>query len=190
MGDPRRLRKKYETPMHPWRRENLEEEKVLVKEFALKNKHELWKMRSALRAFKNQAKKLIAARGSQAARERVQLIQRLERLGLGRSDAPLEDILDLTVRGILERRLQSIAFRKGFARSMEQARQFIVHRHVTIAGKRVTAPSYLVQRAQEAVIQFASRSSLANAGHPERARPEQASPPPQAASEAPTPEAA
>src|SRR3989338_1367640 len=121
MGDPRRLRKKYETPMHPWRRENLEEEKVLVKEFALKNKHELWKMRSALRAFKNQAKKLIAARGSQAARERVQLIQRLERLGLVRSDAPLEDILDLTVRGILERRLQSIAFRKGFARSMEQA---------------------------------------------------------------------
>lgn len=43
---------------------------------------------------------------------------------------------------LLERRLDNVCFRLGFATSRSQARQFIRHGHVTIGGKRVTIPSY------------------------------------------------
>lgn len=43
---------------------------------------------------------------------------------------------------LLERRLDNVCFRLGFATSRSQARQFIRHGHVTINGKRVTIPSY------------------------------------------------
>ncbi len=43
---------------------------------------------------------------------------------------------------LLERRLDNVCFRLGFATSRSQARQFIRHGHVTISGKRVTIPSY------------------------------------------------
>jgi small subunit ribosomal protein S4 len=168
MGDPRRLRKKYSTPMHPWRREIIEGERVVKLEYALKNKEELWRMTSALRDFKDQAKKLIAQRGLQADTERKQLMLRMERLGLLSAGAKLDDILSLQTKGILERRLQSFMYRKGLARSMKQARQFITHYHVSVNGNVISAPSYIVPKAHEELIQFRQASSLVNSEHPER----------------------
>lgn len=46
---------------------------------------------------------------------------------------------------VLERRLDNIVFRLGFASSRAQARQLITHGHVQINGKRVDIPSYLVR---------------------------------------------
>lgn len=174
MGDPRRLRKQYETPAHPWQKETIEADRKLKNEYAFKNKQELWKMNAFLHNFKNQAKKLIAARGTQAERERTQLMQRLQRLGLVEVDAKLDDVLGLTIRDIMERRLQSIVFRKGLARSMKQARQFITHYHVMVGEKKMGAPSYLVPKTEEALITFSQRSTLMNPEHPERVPVERA----------------
>lgn len=168
MGDPRRLRKKYTGLMHPWRKENIAAEKELTSEYALKNKQEVWRMNSFLRDFKNQAKKLIALKTVQANKERDLLLKRLQSLGLLSLDTKLDNILSLSLRDVMERRLQSFVFRKGFARSMAQARQFIVHRHVTIGGREVTAPSYMVKKADEEIIQFTGSSSFINPEHPER----------------------
>ena len=55
---------------------------------------------------------------------------------------------------------------------MKQARQFIVHRHIKIGDKKVTSPSYLVSKDEEAVMTFSENSNLANAEHPERSVPE------------------
>ena len=44
MGDPRKIRKKYETPTHPWQKDRIDEEKTLTIEFGLKNKKEIWRM--------------------------------------------------------------------------------------------------------------------------------------------------
>ncbi len=168
MGDPRRLKKKYETPAHPWRRENIETERVIKKEYALKNKRELWKMKSILKNFKDQAKKLIAAHTKHAEREKSQLMQRLERLGLIQHGAKLDDILSLTTKNILERRLQSIIYRKGLARTMSQSRQFIVHQHVAVGKTKITSPGHLVTKEEETSISFYPRSTLANPEHAER----------------------
>ncbi|MBD3231529.1 30S ribosomal protein S4 [Candidatus Dependentiae bacterium] len=45
---------------------------------------------------------------------------------------------------LLERRLDNVLFRLKMAFSRDQARQFIVHGHVSVNGKRVKSPSYLV----------------------------------------------
>ena len=168
MGDPRRLRKKFETPLHPWRSENIEAERAVKQEYALKNKQELWRMSSVLRDFKNQAKKLIARQGVQADLERKQLLSRLERLGLLQTGAKLDAVLSLQTKDILNRRLQSFVYRQGIARSMKQARQFITHYHVAVSGRTVSAPSYIVTKADESMIQVRQTSSLVNPDHPER----------------------
>ena len=49
---------------------------------------------------------------------------------------------------LLERRLDNVVFRLGFARTRPQARQFVSHGHVLVDGRRVNIPSYLVQPGQ------------------------------------------
>ncbi len=44
----------------------------------------------------------------------------------------------------LERRLDSVVFRLGFARTRAEARQLVLHRHFLVNGKRVNIPSFLV----------------------------------------------
>ncbi|HSA15016.1 MAG TPA: 30S ribosomal protein S4 [Spirochaetota bacterium] len=46
---------------------------------------------------------------------------------------------------LLERRLDNVVFRMGFASSRVQARQFIQHRHITVNGTIVDVPSYRVK---------------------------------------------
>ena len=45
---------------------------------------------------------------------------------------------------LLERRLDSVVFRMGFARTRKEARQIVGHKHVLVNGKCVNIPSYLV----------------------------------------------
>ena len=46
---------------------------------------------------------------------------------------------------ILERRLDNVVTRLGFASSRPQARQFITHGHITVNGRKLDIPSYLVR---------------------------------------------
>lgn len=169
MGDPKKARKTYETPMHPWNKGRIEEENVLVKEYGMKNKREIYKMRSILKNFKDQAKNLIALKTSQGAKEKSQMLAKLTRLGLLKQQTDsLDPILDLMLRDILERRLQTQVYKKGLARSVDQARQFIIHGHITVADKKMTSPSYMLMVAEEAALNFAPNSALNNIDHPER----------------------
>lgn len=49
---------------------------------------------------------------------------------------------------LLERRLDNVVYRLGFARTRPQARQFVNHGHVLVDGKKVDIPSYLVEPGQ------------------------------------------
>ena len=46
---------------------------------------------------------------------------------------------------ILESRLDNVIFRLGFARTRKEARQIVDHKFVTVNGKKVNIPSYLVK---------------------------------------------
>lgn len=168
MGDPRKHRKKYEPPHHPWQGARIERERGLLHQFGLKNKKEIWKMDSKRKGFADQAKRLIAATGTQADKERQFLFSRLTRLGLLSGNPKLDDVLSLTIEDIMNRRLQSLIHKKGLSRSMKQARQFITHQHIICGGRTITAPNYLVPVTDEASIGFIEASSLFPPDHPER----------------------
>lgn len=168
MGDPRRIKKKWSKPGHPWQKERIEEERKLLYEYGLKNKTEIWKTNSLLKNYTDQAKKLIAATGKQAEKERTQLVQRLAKYGLVKHGAKLDDVLELTIKKILDRRLQTIVSKKSMAHTIKQARQFITHEHVLVKGKVLTSPAYLVKLEEEPTIAFVTTSTLSSPDHPER----------------------
>ncbi len=55
------------------------------------------------------------------------------------------DVTGIALLKLLERRLDNVVYRLGFARTRLQARQLVTHRHVRVNGKRVNIPSYLVR---------------------------------------------
>lgn len=169
MGDPRKRRKQYKTPGHPWQKARIDEEKVLTREYGFANKKEIWKVNTLLLSFKARAKKLLSATGDSANKDREELMGRLARLGILEESATVDDILGLSFRDIADRRLQSLVMRKGLARTVKQARQFIVHRHILVGDKKLSSPSYLVLKSEEESIAFVENSNLANEEHPERA---------------------
>ncbi len=169
MGDPKKPKKKYETPNHPWRKANLEHEAELLKKYGLRNKKEYQKMSSLLKKVHNQTKRLTSLAGTpQAEHEKEQLMQRLRTLGMISEEQTFEDILSLEEEVVLDRRLQSVVLRKNLARSPKQARQFIVHGHITVNGVKTNSPSFLVPLAFDSTVSFSPNSSIFSEEHPER----------------------
>ena len=82
----------------------------------------------------------------------------------------IDDILSLKVQTQLERRLQTIVYRKGLARSPKQARQLITHGHIAIAGRRVNIPGYHVTRTDEGQIAYYGTSPFVSDSHAEKVR--------------------
>jgi small subunit ribosomal protein S4 len=64
---------------------------------------------------------------------------------------------------LLERRLDNVVFRLGFASSRKQARQLIIHRHILINNSLVTIPAYLLRAGD--VIQVKEKSKKLDAIH-------------------------
>lgn len=58
---------------------------------------------------------------------------------------------------LLERRLDNLVYRMGFAHSRNQARQLIKHSHFTVNGRRVNIPSYLVRQGDTIAVAETSR---------------------------------
>lgn len=169
MGSPKKQRKKFSKPAHPWQKERILAEQELLKEYGLNRKYEIWKMNTILRNFTHQAKNLVTIKNPQVEKEKSQLLAKLFSMGLLAKDAALEDVLSLTLKDVMERRLQTLVHRKNMAGSFKQARQFIIHGHIALGEKTVNAPSHLVLLKEEKDICFAQNSALSNASHPERA---------------------
>ncbi len=60
---------------------------------------------------------------------------------------------------LLERRLDSVVFRLGFASTRRDARQLVSHCHFTVNGKKVNIPSYLIKAGDVIEVRESSRSS-------------------------------
>lgn len=169
MGDPRRLKKKYKNPIHPWQRARIDEEAVLMRNYGLKNKREIWKMDAVLKRFTELAKKVIKAENTQTEKERANMLEQIYLMGLtDKQNAQLDDALGLTINNVMERRLQTIVYKKGYANTMKKARQFITHGHVLVGDKKMSSPGHIVTRAEEEKVAIAQESPFASAEHPER----------------------
>lgn len=168
MGDPKKQRKKYATPRFPWRTDALKDELKLLGQYGLRNKHELWRHETMLSNLRGIARSLIGKASGERGKMERELLARLKKLGVLHETAVLDDVLDLTIEDILERRLQTIVFRKGMAKTIHQTRQLITHAHVMIGNRRVTVPSYIVTKEEENQITYAPKSPFSNPNHPLR----------------------
>ncbi len=202
MGYPGKAKKLYDTPNHPWQKARIDEETGIVKKYGLRNKKGVWKFASELRKYRGNARTLLGVMAagnlpedSHYIRDANAIVNKLQGLGVLKEDAKLEDILALKIDDLLERRLQTIVFRKGYATSMKQARQFIVHGHISLNGRKITIPSYMVLKAEEESIGYyvgspITKEKLAAKPAPVAAAPAARSKPAAAAAPAEAPAAA
>jgi small subunit ribosomal protein S4 len=175
MGYPGKNHKQYEKPTRKFEKVRQADEVRLLVNYGLRNKREVWKSQMVLRRFRRAARDITAMSSAgvdpKAVEQRKrQMLEHLERMGFLGADAGIEAVLSLKVEQQLERRLQTIVYRKGLARSPKQARQFVTHGHIMIGTRKVTIPGYHVSRAEEAQVCYAAHSPIANEVHPERAR--------------------
>ncbi len=137
------LKKKYSKPRRMYDSVRIEEEGNLARKYGLKNMREIWKAQAAVDKIREQAKKLITeGEGGQK-----KLFEKLNKIGF--KVEKIADVLALNKEDWLNRRLQTIVFKKELASTINEARQLIVHGHITIRGNTVNSPSYMVNVDEE-----------------------------------------
>ena len=145
---PKRKQKKYSKPKRPYDKERIQDEDGLVKKYGLKNKKEIWKSEDAIEKIRGQAKSLL----TKSEKEQEKFMGKLRKSGFDVNK--IADILSLNKEDYLKRRLQSIVVKKGLATTPRQARQFIVHKHISINKEIINAPSYIVPIEDEKKIEL------------------------------------
>ncbi len=139
----KRKQKKYSKPKRSFERERIEEEAAIKEQFGLKNKKEIWKAEARIDSIREKAKKLISA----SPEEQQALFERLKKMGFDVNS--IGDVLSLTKKDFLNRRLQTILVTKKLTPTPKSARQLIVHKKVLINNRAVNSPSYIVPKSLE-----------------------------------------
>ena len=118
---------------------------------------------------RRQARKLTATSGDeQAQKEKTLLLAKLNRLGILEQESGLEDVLRMTPENILDRRLQTQVYLQGLASTAKQARQLIIHGHISVEGAVTRVPGMIVTKLQEKNITYSPKSALNSDLHPVR----------------------
>lgn len=98
----------------------------------------------------------IQLREKQKAKRMYGLLEKQFRIYFAKSDQK-KGITGENLLIMLERRLDNVAYRMGFASSRLQSRQLVRHSHVQVNGKKVNIPSYQVKPGDEISIKEKSR---------------------------------
>ncbi len=141
-----RKKKLYSRPTNPFEKSRIEEENVLVKKYGLKNKREVWKALAKVNYFRKRAMALVES----PIEEQEVFFNKLKKVGLNAST--ITEVLALNIEDLLKRRLPTVVLGKGLANTAKQARQFVVHKGISIGGKIVDSPSYIVSVDEENII--------------------------------------
>ena len=170
MGDPKKTKRKYSRPRKPWDKTRLDEERIIKENYGLKNKKELWMTEKMLKNKRQNARKLLALELEKRIKREKEILDSLKTIGILKGNATLDDVLGLKIEEFLERRLQTIIWRKGMANTPKQARQFIVHGHIAINGKKVSTPSYIVKADEEEKIKYYKKPLKLNTEKPTKTK--------------------
>jgi small subunit ribosomal protein S4 len=121
----------------------IKEEDTIKTKFGLKNKTEIWKISAKVKSLRIKAKKLIP----KTEKDKQEFFARLNAMGLEVKN--VSDVLALKNEDLLNRRLQTVVFNKGLAKTILEARQLITHKSVFVDGRIVNIPSFVVDRENE-----------------------------------------
>ena len=159
-------------PRRPYEKERLDAELKLLGQFGLKNKREIWRVRLILSKTRATARNLLTKDEKDPKRifEGQALMRRMIRYGILEEDKQrLDYLLNLKVENFLERRLQTLVYKRGLAKSIHHARVLIRQRHIRVGRQIVNVPSFMVRVESQAHIEFALNSPLGN-GRPGRVK--------------------
>ncbi|UCD03115.1 MAG: 30S ribosomal protein S4 [Candidatus Aenigmatarchaeota archaeon] len=152
----RRIGKRFKKPRMSWESDDIKERHTIMKNYGLRRRREVLIAQEILRNYRRRARELIAEQDE--AKVNI-LVDKLVKLGLLRKGQGLDDVLALNVNDILERRLQTIVWKKVYASTPLHSRQSITHGHVTIDSKRVKSPAYMVPVEEESKIVVSGASN-------------------------------
>ncbi len=146
MGDPRKFKNHYSSTKRPYDMTMLEEERALKKKYGIRRKREIRKMEYIWKNLRKRARLLIAEKD----KEKTNLLfKKIDSYGLCQNEKSLESILALKLEDVMERRLQTIICKLNLANTPGQARQYVVHRHVSVDGVIIFSPNYIVKKEEE-----------------------------------------
>ncbi len=160
MGDPKYPRRAWRKPKRPLNYDLKMSELETLGTFGLRTKRELWKAHTELSRVRHQARSLLALRQEVRIEKEPILMRSLAKIGLVSQDATLDDVLNLNVKDLLARRLQTIVTKKLGFKTPYQARQAVVHGHIMVGERRVDIPSYTVTISEEDSVRFAPESKI------------------------------
>jgi small subunit ribosomal protein S9e len=152
-------------PRRPFEKERLDREMKLCGQYGLRCKKEIWRVNMTLSKMRRTARLLLTLPENHPRRllEGSAIMRRCHSLGFLPADKDkLDYVLSLTVPDILERRLQTVVFKTGLAKSIHHARVLIQQRHISVAKQIVTIPSFIVRESSERLIGFADASPFGN----------------------------
>merc|ERR1712007_324128 len=162
--------KTFKKPRRPFEKERLDAELKIVGEYGLRNKRELWRIQLVLSKLRKTARELLTLPEDDPKRifDASALMRRMYRYGfLDESQTKLDYVLALTAQDVLERRLQTLVFKLGLAKSIHHARVLIKQRHIRVGKQIVNVPSFLVRVDSQKHIDFSLRSPFGG-GRPGR----------------------
>merc|ERR1712139_308923 len=168
----RNFSKTSKTPRRAYDKERLDSELKMIGTYGLKNKREIWRNGLILSKVRAVARNLLTMDEKDPRRifEGQALMRRMIRYGILDEDKQrLDYVLSLKVEDFLERRLQTLVYKRGLAKSIHHARVLIRQKHIRVGRQIVDIPSFMVRVESQPHIEF-SLSSPFGGGRPGRVK--------------------
>merc|ERR1712185_506368 len=168
----RNFSKTSKNPRRAFDKERLDHELQLLGTYGLKNKREIRRMGLVLSKVRAVARELLTMDVKDPRRifEGQALMRRMIRYGILDEDKQrLDYVLALKIEDFMERRLQTLVYKRGLAKSIHHARVLTRQKHIRVGRQIVDIPSFMVRVESQPHIDFALSSPFGG-GRPGRVK--------------------